>query len=545
MYKTVSALFLLGGIFYCLLFSITAAAQEPTLKQVKERQELAKQAIENAQLSPQNIAKIGSTPLSSMIAIAEAINADDYVEASNYIDFRNLPASATQRDKEQLIKQLNIVWSQHHSLDITTLSDDPQGHKDDGLPSYRDLLGVIKSSNTDVPIYLQRIKVENERHIWKISSHTVGQIPVMWAEFGYHPIAQSVAEYLPDFTVLDMQNWQFVSFLIILISSWYFTDLIRLFLIKLVSYSEIYRRTMRRFIRVPLRLFLFFILLQWATGHLGLSIYARVWLDTGTLNYMALIFLSMGIIEFCFALYVSRAGEGNNSVAILKPMVTTLKIFTVMVIALNWFSDAGFNITAIITGLGIGSLAIALAAQKSLENVFGAFTLFIARPIKPGDMCKFGNTQGRVEEIGLRSTKIRKLDRKVVHVPNSTIASMELENISEIDNRRYLKRFRIRLNTPTDKLKTLVEAIRKLIDEHSNIIALERYVRFEDVEEDAFIIVVNAYSTVSGRVQYKQIEEKINFQIMQIIDLHEVELAIPEQRLSMNDLESATKALNQ
>lgn len=534
MHKTVSALLLLGGIFYCLFFSITAAAQEPTLKQVKERQELAKKAIENAQLSPQNIAKIGTTPLSSMLAIAEAINSNDYVEASKYIDFRSLPANATADHKEQLIKQLNIVWSQHHSLDITTLSDDQLGHQDDGLPSYRDLLGVIKSSIKDIPIYLQRVKLDSGKYVWKISSHTVGQIPIMWEEFGYHPIAESVAEYLPEFTVFDMQNWQFVSFIIILIGSWYITDFIRLSLIKLVSYSEIYRRTMRRFIRVPLRLFLFFILLQWATGLLGLSLSARVWLDTGTLNYMALIFLSMGVIEFCFALYVSRVSEGNNSVAILKPMVTTLKIITVIVIALNWFRDAGFNITAIITGLGIGSLAIALAAQKSLENVFGAFTLFIARPIKPGDMCKFGNTQGRVEEIGLRSTKIRKLDRKVVHVPNSTIASMELENISEIDNRRYLKRFRIRLNTPTDKLKTLVEAIRKLIDGHEDIIDLERYVRFEDVEEDAFIVVVNAYSTASGRVQYKQIEEKINFQIMQVIDQHEVELAIPEQRLSMN-----------
>ncbi|WNC68233.1 mechanosensitive ion channel family protein [Thalassotalea nanhaiensis] len=536
MQKTVTALLLRGGFIVCMLISMMATAQEPTLKQVKERQELAKQALEDAQLSSQNPAQIGNTPLSSMLALAKAIRSNDYLEAQKYFDFRILADSISVEQKTELIKQLDIVWSQHHSLDITTLSDEPQGHLDDGLPSYRDLLGVIDSSIKDVPIYLQRVKVENGKQIWKISSKTVGQIPELWSEFGYHPIAESVGEYLPEFHIFDMQNWQFVSFIIILVCSWYLTDFIRYFLIKLVSYSEVYRRTMRRFIRVPLRLFLFFIFLQWATGHLGLSIYARVWLDTGTLNYLASIFLSMGIIEFCFALYVSRASQDNNSVVILKPMVTTLKIITVIVIALNWFKDAGFNITAIITGLGIGSLAIALAAQKSLENVFGAFTLFVARPIKPGDMCKFGNTQGRVEEIGLRSTKIRKLDRKVVHVPNSTIASMELENISEIDNRRYLKRLRIRLNTPTDKLKALVEAIRKLIDEHPNTTDLERYVRFEDIEEDAFIVVVNAYSTVSGRVQYKEIEEKINFQIMQIIDQHKVELAIPEQRLSMNDL---------
>ena len=111
---------------------------------------------------------------------------------------------------------------------------------------------------------------------------------------------------------------------------------------------------------------------------------------------------------------------------------------------------------------------------------------------------------------------------------------MELENISEIDNRRYLKFFRIRLNTPTSKLKELVAAIRSLVESHPNTIALERYVRFENVDDDAFIIVVNVYVTASGRVQYKELEELLNFQIMDVIDQHKIELAMPEQYLSIN-----------
>ncbi|KGJ99215.1 hypothetical protein ND16A_0365 [Thalassotalea sp. ND16A] len=529
------SLFIKYMLITLMLISACASAQELTIKQVKEREELARKALEEARLAPQNKARIGETPLSSMLAIGEAIQTDDYPHALKYIDFRLLPQSTTTEQKIQLLKQLHIVWTQHHKLDITTLSDASQGHEDDGLPANRDLLGVIKSQYDDIPIYLQRVPDQTSKQVWKISSHTVANIPVMWQEFGYHPLAQSLAEHLPEFTLFGLQNWQFVSSVVILFASWYLTALIRYLLIKLVAISETYSRTMRRLIRVPLRLFLFFILLQWAMGQLGLSINARVWVDTGALSYLAAIFLSLGIIEFSFAMYISRAKQEQNVIALLKPMVTTVKIVTVIVIVLNWLNDAGFNITAIITGLGIGSLAVALAAQKSLENVFGAFTLFFARPIKPGDMCKFGNTQGRVEEIGLRSTKIRKLDRKVVHVPNSTIASMELENISEIDNRRYLKYFRIRLNTATEKLKALVEAIRKLIEEHPNTIELERYVRFENIEDDAFIIVVNAYTTASGRVKYKELEEQINFQIMRIIDQQKVELAIPEQTISIDN----------
>ncbi|MEW6997559.1 mechanosensitive ion channel family protein [Colwelliaceae bacterium BS250] len=517
-----------------LLTSPLAHSQELTLKEVKERQQNTQQAIEDAQLDIQIGLLTGDTPLSAILLIGESVKDNDFDEAGNNLDLRYLPQNMLSSQKGELIRQLNIVWSQQNALDISTISNDPEGHLNDGLPPYRDLLGIIKTSSEDIPIYLQRITNERGQKIWKISSNSVAKIPMLWQEFGYHPLAESIAAYLPSFVLFDMQNWQFVSSVLILFIAWNLTALIRLVLLKLVSYSDVYSKTMRRFIRVPMRLFLFFIFWQWGTSHLGLSLNARVWLDSGVLSYLASMFLFIGIIEFSFAMYISRPEQEKNATAILKPVVTTLKIITVIVIALNWFSAAGYNITAIITGLGIGSLAIALAAQKSLENVFGAFTLFFARPIKPGDMCKFGNTQGRVEEIGLRSTKIRKLDRKVVHVPNSTIASMELENISEIDNRRYLKFFRIRLNTPTNKLKELVTAIRTLIESHPNTIALERYVRFENVDDDAFIIVVNTYVTASGRVEYKKLEELLNFQIMDVIDLHKIELAIPEQYLSIN-----------
>ena len=521
-----------------LLCCVAVQAQEVTLKEIKERESEAQQAMIDSEKIPVDKSFKGHTPLSSLLALAKAIRAENFDSAIEFFDFRYTPATMTIAQKKELVKQLDIVWSQHHSLDISILSDAPEGHLNDGLPSHRDLLGVIKTSKADIPIYLQRVPDGKGGKEWKISSHTVNQIPILWQEFGYHPLAISLGEYLPHFTIFAMHNWQFVGFIISLILAWYITALIRTLLIKVVSYSDTYSRTMRRFIRVPLRFFLFFIILQWSTGHLGLSLNARAWLETGTLSYLAAIFLTLGIIEFIFAMYASRVAQEKNAIAIIKPLVTTLKIVVVIVYGLNWFADAGFNITAIITGLGIGSLAVALAAQKSLENVFGAFTLYLARPIKPGDMCKFGNTQGRVEEIGLRSTKIRKLDRKVVYVPNSVIASMELENIAEIDNRRYQKRLRVRLNTEISRLKALTDAIRELIDNHPNTIDLERYVRFEDIDEDAFVIVINCYLTVSGRVAYKELEEKINYQVMDVVDQHDIELAIPEYNVSMNTVKT-------
>jgi MscS family membrane protein len=115
---------------------------------------------------------------------------------------------------------------------------------------------------------------------------------------------------------------------------------------------------------------------------------------------------------------LERAGN-RQYVALLKPFTTIVKFVALTIIALVWAERAGYNMSTIIAGLGVGSLAVALAAQKTLENVIGAITLYSARPVNPGDLCRFGNMVGVVEEIGLRSTMIRTLNRTMLAVPNS------------------------------------------------------------------------------------------------------------------------------
>lgn len=509
-------------------------AQDLTLKQVVETAERSESITENLTQPNNQLAIPGETPLTAILALRKAYSEEDFALAASYLDLRYLPDDVANTPGEELIKKLSIVWNQQHILDLSTLSDDPAGHSDDGLPNYRDLLGTFKLKSGSIPIYLQLVPDKEGHKVWKISNASVAQIPALWEAFGYHPLAESLSKYLPSFNVLNMENWQFTSFLIILIAGWYITALIRWVMLKLVAYSETYKDTMQRFIRVPLRMFLYFILVQWAVGFLGLSLNARVWLESGTLSYLASIYLTIGIIEFSFAMYVSKTDKKKSAIAIFKPIVTTLKIVMVIIIALNWFQDAGFNITTILTGLGIGSLAVALAAQKTLENVFGAFTLFIARPIQPGNFCKFGDIIGTVEEIGLRSTRIRKLNRSVVHVPNSVFASDNLVNYAEIDRRHYKRELRLRLDTSPDQIRVLLIALRKLILSHPKTLDVAARVRFEDIERDAFLIVMNAYISTKSIVEFKAVAEDINLRALEIIIESGVELAIPEQHLFLS-----------
>ena len=104
--------------------------------------------------------------------------------------------------------------------------------------------------------------------------------------------------------------------------------------------------------------------------------------------------------------------------------------------------------STILAGLGVGSLAVALAAQKTLENLIGAVTLYAARPVSPGDFCRLGTVVGTVEEIGLRSTTIRTLNRTLVVIPNSVFSSVDIENYSVRDRIRFYQELRLNLATP-------------------------------------------------------------------------------------------------
>ena len=157
-----------------LMFSYCAFSQELTLKQVKEMEQITVDIIKNGQ-TEENSNEIGKTPLSTIISISEALIANDFKTAGEFLDLRFV--NIENKNAENLIRQLSIIWSKQHILDISTLSNDPNGHIDDGLPSYRDLLGVIKFGNDRVPIYLQRVPDSQGGKIWKISNYTVSKIP--------------------------------------------------------------------------------------------------------------------------------------------------------------------------------------------------------------------------------------------------------------------------------------------------------------------------------------------------------------------------------
>lgn len=239
----------------------------------------------------------------------------------------------------------------------------------------------------------------------------------MWDELGYSDLAVWLSRTLPEFYILSMGNWQFATLLFTLIAGWLATGWVSQLVSRLMRrIANPWGHALRRSLQTPLGLMLYVLLIRIVIAQLGLSVMARAYLQSSPLEYIVAVIFAFGLLNL-YRDYKIRQLELLGEieyVALIKPIIVIIRIIVATTAALMWADQAGFNVSTLITGLGVGSIAIALAAQKTLENVIGAITLYTARPIRPGDWCRFGDTKGMVEEIGLRSVTLQKADRTLV-----------------------------------------------------------------------------------------------------------------------------------
>jgi MscS family membrane protein len=202
--------------------------------------------------------------------------------------------------------------------------------------------------------------------------------------------------------------------------------------------------------------------------------------------------------------------------ALLKPMTIIIKIVLVTIIALVWADSAGYNMSTILAGLGVGSLAVALAAQKTLENIIGAVTLYTARPVNPGDFCRFGSVVGTVEEIGLRSTTIRTLNRTLVVIPNSVFSAVEIENFSVRDRIRFFQEIRLSICSPA-QLTTTLERTRELFAKHSEVMDDTISIRLSRIDDATAILRVDAGVATTDYQTFLKTAEELNLSIISVV----------------------------
>jgi MscS family membrane protein len=255
-------------------------------------------------------------------------------------------------------------------------------------------------------------------------------------------------------------------------------------------------------------------------------------------SYQILIVLNITwfVSRFVNALiheYLEPAAEKNQTRLIstsILPLVkrTILSLIWALgiVMALN---NVGVDVATLITGLGIGGLAFALAAQDTIKNIFGGITIFTDNPFRIGDRIKVDGFDGFVEDIGIRSTRIRTLEKRLVTIPNYKIVEASVENVSEEPKRRVLMKIGVVYNTSPEKMEMAIRILKNIPQKVKHVDPDELITTFSDFGEHALIITFVYFVLKAGDVMLTPSE--VNFEILKQFKEAELEFAYPTQTI--------------
>jgi MscS family membrane protein len=227
---------------------------------------------------------------------------------------------------------------------------------------------------------------------------------------------------------------------------------------------------------------------------------------------------------------MSQRGQlsAYSAVSFLNRAFKALLVLLLIAATLRAF---GVNVTAGLAALGIGGLAVALGAQKLFENLIGSLTLIADRPMRIGDFGRFGDTLGTVEEIGIRSTRIRTLNRTVLTIPNGQLSAESIENYTQRDRYWFHPVLNLRYETSPDQMRYVLQALRTMLAEHVKVDTTSARVRLISLGAHSLDIEIFAYIIAWDYAGFLEIQEDLLLRCMDIVAASGTGFAFPSQTL--------------
>ena len=273
---------------------------------------------------------------------------------------------------------------------------------------------------------------------------------------------------------------------------------------------------------------------NWLTSNEALFSVTFQWTKTSVhiLFGMSVLFFLFHMVDPLFdgiqSKWGSQASLDNNIFLMIKKIVS----FSVMIIGfLLLIQHLGYNITSILAGLGIGGVAVALAAKDTISNFFGSIVILIDRPFEIGDWIHFNETEGTVESVGFRSTQIKTFYDSVISIPNFIIANAQIDNLGKRKYRRTRFNLGITYSTNPQKIKSFIEGIKKIIETHERTKKDYYQVSFSGYADSSLNIFVNLFLKVQNWNEELKFRQEIFLSILELSQQLGVEFAFPSQSL--------------
>jgi MscS family membrane protein len=467
-----------------------------------------------------------TSPRSTMRGYLLAARAGDYAKAAEHLDLRRLPKSHRAATGPLFARQLKTVLDRTLWVELEALSDTPEGDRDDGLPARNELVGTIRTATGRVNVMVDRVPAGNGTLAWKISGDTVADIAELYAEFGDGPLADVLPAPLIEIDVFGLHLWQWIGLLLLVgaaaLVGWLTTGTaLRAIGLFLPAERDVTGPRLLGALTGPLRLLIALAVVAAGIPWLALTVPAQraTVLTRTTLTILAVTWLWLRVVDVVAAVVADRLYlHGRASAVSMIPLGRrSLRVFVAVIAGIAILQNLGFNATGILAGLGVGGLALALAAQKTVENLFGGMMLVADQPVRVGDTCRFGTRIGTVEDIGLRSTRLRTTERSIISVPNAEFASMQLENLATRDRLWLQTTLALRLDTSGAQVRQVLEGIREILQQTAKLEPTSAAARLVGFSAGSLDLEVSGYVLTRDWNEFLAIREDVYLRILDLL----------------------------
>jgi len=460
-----------------------------------------------------------------MARFLEAARQGQYARAAEYLNLRQVPRSLRAQRGPELARELETVLDRALWVDPDKLSDQPEGDPDDGLPALRDSLGTIETSSGPIEILIDRVAESGGPPVWKFAASTVAAIPDLYEEFGWGPLARFLPEPFFRLRFLEVRLWQWIALASLAGFAWVVSHVLHRPLVVLTRWVLAAGGTqdgaMADQSAAPIRLLIAVGVFAAGGRFLWLAIPvqrvlvgAEKALAIVAVTWLLLRVLDVGALRFERRLEKQRHMRAVATVPLVR---RGFKVFVALVAFIAALQNFGFNVTGLIAGLGVGGLAVALAAQKTVENLFGSVSLVADQPVRVGDVCRFGDTVGTIEDIGLRSTRVRTLDRTVVTVPNAQFSTLALENLSRRDRIPVRATITLPQGTGAERVRTVLSALREAAGRQSKVDPGSVRTRFVRMGPQALELELVAFVRTNDWDEFVTVREQVLLAALDVV----------------------------
>jgi MscS family membrane protein len=478
------------------------------------------------------------SPFGTITGFSSAVHRKELSVASRYLQ----AGGRSPQQLESLAQDLSELLDRYFTERLTALSTVPTGDLADGLAPDRERIHLV-IGDRQVDLFLRRVKDGTAGEIWLVSSDSLARVPSLrrsspdtWIEHFMPP--SLVARSYAGLSLAQWIVWA-TSFLAPLLLLWTIARVVP-WVIRLRT-DDVRRRALW--------------LSWWDGAHwplvTGLTLLAHLAMVpllgfsvTTRLDYTRVVLIALALVITLFVwrlvgttfqqagLMAMRRGRASAR-SLIQLGERVAKVLVVLIALFVVLRLAGVNPTTALAGVGIAGIAVALGAQKSVENLLGAVFLLTDRALAVGDFCRLSDRDGWVEDITLRSVRLRTLDQTLLSVPAGLLSQGSIENYTTRQKILLQSVVRLRYGTTCEQLETALNGMRQLLEQHPSIEQDGARVRLTSFAAQSIEIEIFAYVMTADYLKFLEIRERLLLQVARIVEASGAAFAIPTQFIYM------------